>query len=415
MKNKQTNQAYLLLFIVLIAFIGITIPIPILTPLFLNPQDNGIIPLSWNHESRSLLLGIVIAIYPFGQFIGSPILGKLSDQYGRKRALIYTLLGAGFGYLLTALAIHYKFLLLLIGSRLLTGFLEGNIAIARAAIGDLGEVNKHSSFGKVSAAATTGRIIGPLLGGFFATSTIVKWFNFDIPFFIGTITLFGTALMTIIFLQETLSEAKRAKPSIEKSYRIISRIDKLGNSSYLKSFLIVWIFIVLATDTFDQYFPAFLVGKWHMTPIGISLFSATLSIWYVAGSAWLVPLLARKIQTITAIRFGILFFGISLFFMLIPNNNYWLFPIFALCDLATAMVLVNFFVLISDFAKQEHQGEAMGMMLSLRTFTDSIIGFLGGLLITLSPTLPVIVSATTGVLIFIIMKTYITYGNKKYY
>lgn len=390
----------------LIAFIGITIPIPILAPLFLRPENNGIIPLYWTHETRSIVLGIVIAIYPFGQFIGSPILGRLSDQHGRKPALIYTLFGAGIGYLLTAFALYYKLLSLLIISRLLTGFLEGNIAIARASIGDFGDVNKHKDFGRISAAATTGRIIGPLFGGFFATSAIVSWFDCYVPFFIGAIIFFGTVLITIFFFEESLAISKKAKPLIEKSYWIISRINKVGHNSQFKSFLIIWIFIILATDTFGQFFPAFLVGKWQMTPMYISIFSATLSIWFVIGSAWLVPYLSQKIKTTTAITLGMLFFGLSLLFMLIPNKSYFLFPIFAFCDLAMAMVFVNFFVLASDLAKQEHQGEAMGVVLGLRTLTDSFIGFFGGLLIALSPITPIVFSAITGILIALILQLY---------
>ncbi|CRX37925.1 MFS transporter [Estrella lausannensis] len=129
MPDKDKRQFWTVLFIVFMGFLGISMPYLIFPALFLNPaysivSDYTIAP--------SLLLGMTLAAYPLGQFIGSPILGALSDDYGRKRLLAGTLFLNAFFNLLTAFALKWHLVELLILSRLLSGFMEGNIAIARA-------------------------------------------------------------------------------------------------------------------------------------------------------------------------------------------------------------------------------------------------------------------------------------------
>ena len=121
-------------------------PYTIFSPLFLHPNHSGLINLNWSSNTRGILLGLTLAMYPLGQFIGSPILGSLPNQLGRKKLLLVTLTGTAFGYIATALAIQTHSVSLLLISRFGTGFLEGNVAIAQAYIIDL-KINKQKGLG----------------------------------------------------------------------------------------------------------------------------------------------------------------------------------------------------------------------------------------------------------------------------
>src|SRR5476651_1246308 len=114
--KKQRRKFWLILMIVFLGFIGISMPYLIFPALFLNP-DYSILPASWSPPSHALFLGITLAAYPLGQFIGSPILGALSDEYGRKQLLSVSLLITAVCYLFTGFAIEWKHLGLLIASR----------------------------------------------------------------------------------------------------------------------------------------------------------------------------------------------------------------------------------------------------------------------------------------------------------
>lgn len=68
--------------VVFVGFLGYSLMIAVFTPMLLR-NDNGMLPASSSTAQRSVVLGVLLALYPLGQFIGSPILGALSDRYGR--------------------------------------------------------------------------------------------------------------------------------------------------------------------------------------------------------------------------------------------------------------------------------------------------------------------------------------------
>lgn len=81
-------------------------PYTIFAPLFLDSTSVGFLSQQWPLAMRSIFLGATLAVYPLGQFIGSPILGALSDQLGRKRLLLFSMLGAAVCYLACGLSIY---------------------------------------------------------------------------------------------------------------------------------------------------------------------------------------------------------------------------------------------------------------------------------------------------------------------
>ena len=89
-------------------------------PVLLNPAI-AILPTDWSESSHAIFLGITLAAYPLGQFIGSPILGALSDDYGRKQVLAGSLLISAICNLVTGIAIDWHFLGLLIAVDSLQG------------------------------------------------------------------------------------------------------------------------------------------------------------------------------------------------------------------------------------------------------------------------------------------------------
>src|SRR3989344_4776030 len=104
MKNK--NIMLPLFLVVLLDMMGIGIIIPIIAPIVLDTSI-GILP-SYSFESRNIILGLLIAIFPIFQFFGAPILGALFDKHGRKKLLIISILGAMIGYVLFGLGVEFK-------------------------------------------------------------------------------------------------------------------------------------------------------------------------------------------------------------------------------------------------------------------------------------------------------------------
>src|SRR5277367_4716102 len=86
--------------VVLFAYIGFSLPLPLLPEMFLNPE-RSIVP-GYSLHQKMMALGLMMASFPCGQFFGSPIIGHLSDRYGRKKVILFSLAGTTLGYLITA-------------------------------------------------------------------------------------------------------------------------------------------------------------------------------------------------------------------------------------------------------------------------------------------------------------------------
>ncbi len=164
-----------------------------------------IIPLLYPYAQRYGLtavgLGALFASFSFFQFLATPIMGRLSDKYGRKPLLTLSLLGTAFSLALFALANSIPLLFL---ARILDGITGGNVSVAQAVIADVTEgEERDKSFGLIGAAFGFGFLIGPALGGF------LSGFAVTLPFWVaGGIALIA-AVITQLVLPETLSQEQR--------------------------------------------------------------------------------------------------------------------------------------------------------------------------------------------------------------
>lgn len=125
-----------LFFTVFIDLIGLGIVFPVLAVVLLR-ADAGVVPVDMPFETRKLLYGLLVAVFPLCQFFGSPILGAMSDHKGRRPMLLISFGGTLLGYVLFALGLRWGRLDILFLSRALAGFTGGNIAIAMSALADI--------------------------------------------------------------------------------------------------------------------------------------------------------------------------------------------------------------------------------------------------------------------------------------
>jgi len=149
MKNKKMLIAIFL--IVFIDLLGFSLILPLL-PFYAE-----------TYKATPFLVGLLTASYAGAQLIGAPILGRLSDRYGRRPVLLISIAGSLFGFILLALA---KSLPVLFLARAIDGLTGGNISVAQAYISDVSEAkDRGRALGLIGAAFGLGFIIGPAVGG----------------------------------------------------------------------------------------------------------------------------------------------------------------------------------------------------------------------------------------------------------
>lgn len=180
--------------IVLVDLLGLTIIIPLL-PLYATAFG-----------ANAFMIGLLGATYPLMQFIGAPILGRLSDQYGRKPVLVISQIGTLIGFIVLGLANGLPILFL---SRLIDGLSGANIATAQAAISDVtNEKTRTQGLGLIGAAFGLGFIIGPIIA-FVALALTDN--DYRAPAFTAAAFSLISIMLTAFWFKETLPAERRGQ------------------------------------------------------------------------------------------------------------------------------------------------------------------------------------------------------------
>jgi DHA1 family tetracycline resistance protein-like MFS transporter len=245
-QDRRYIPLFLIVFIDLVGF-GIVIPI-----LLLRAEENfG----ASNLEATGLLTA-----YSLGLVIAAPVLGRLSDAFGRRPVLIVSQIGTLLGFLVLGFA---NTLVLLYLGRVIDGLSGGNISIAQAYMNDItSEENRARGFGLISAAFGAGFIIGPALGGLVVnvTSSIptLAPYSQNAPFFVAALFSLTSIMGTYFILPESLPPESRSPlgKRVEGSESEVGVLDVLGisNVRYILSFTFI---TFLAFSLLQASFPLF--------------------------------------------------------------------------------------------------------------------------------------------------------------
>jgi DHA1 family tetracycline resistance protein-like MFS transporter len=383
MKNQDRSQLWLILSVVFLGFLGISLPYLIFPALFLKSEISILNP-NTSETIRAILLGITLAVYPIGQFIGSPILGSLSDDYGRKKILVYSLIFSAFSNFLSGLAISFGLIWLLIFSRFLSGILEGNVAIARAMATELSTISKHESFGKINASSSIAYLIGPLFGGIMTDQTITPLFKISTPFYFITIFLIALSLFTQIFLKNSSINIKVYAQSFFYRINIIKKMKVLLLDKKLSFLIITSTIFTLSVDIFYEFGPVHLTSLFNLSPKDLISYNSLLCLALAVGNGFLPNYLQKKHDVRVCVILSMISFAIFLAMMSFSKHPTNLLILFTLSGLAIGSAVTLLTVKISDRAPAAIQGEIMGFQLSLRVLGDGIICLIGASLLLIS-------------------------------
>ena len=174
--------------------------VPILGPLLLQ-SNSPFFAQGTSFPFKGFVIGAIISATYFGAMITAPLVGKLSDRFGRKKVLVLILFGNAISYVLIAIGIMLTSLELLFLGRFFKGVMQTD-TIAFAGLIDLSWKHKHHNFTLGNIAVRAGDIAGPLIGGIFADSNIVSWFTYETPFWIAVGLILFNASQIILFFKD---------------------------------------------------------------------------------------------------------------------------------------------------------------------------------------------------------------------
>ena len=379
-------------FTVFVDLLGFGILIPVIPELLANPQSPFFLLHNHSLSEGYILLGFLTAVYPLSVFFAAPILGQLSDRFGRKKLLALSLAGTSASYVIFAIGIITRNIPLLFASRILDGITGGNIAIAQAVIADsTAPENRAKNFGIIGAAFGLGFIFGPYIGGKLSDPTVLHWFNATTPFWFAACLAMVNTISVIIFLPETnrlLQLGKKITPiqSIHNLIRAFSNIDV--RALFIATFLFQAGFSFFAT-----FSSVFLINRFQFTQGNIGDYFAYIGLWVAFTQAFIVRRFPKSVPPHLILRYGMLVtaFGLLLYFFV---GNAWelllVTPIFAI---ANGLTQVNLVGLISRSAGSTIQGEILGVNSSVQSLAQLIPPMLSGYIAaSISPESPVLIS-----------------------
>ena len=401
MWNRITSNSQVLIvaMIVGIGFMGIALPYPIFAPMLLGQSDPILLPTTVSHSTRMVMLGMLLAVYQVGEFLGAPMLGALSDIQGRKKTLIITLTGTTIGYGISALAILTHSFWLLVISRLFTGFCEGNIAIAQASVADMSDsVDKVKGFSWINTAAALGYTLGPLLGGLLASGVLWRYFGYSLPFFMAMLFALIALLCVIYFFQETVISTDN--PPIPILSNIITHfisgiksIPQAFQQTPVRRALLIFLFLFIGIDLFYEFYPLYFVAKWQFSALDIAWFTAVYCVPYMFSQIIIVLWVSKKFNPTQILIGAGIMCAIILIIMVIPNSYKSLYITLALLGIAYSFCSTNVGVLLSNAVSSNEQGKILGVAQSLRMLNSGLFALIGGFVAVMMASLPLILAS----------------------
>jgi DHA1 family tetracycline resistance protein-like MFS transporter len=381
---QRKSSLYSLLFTVFNDAIGWGIALTIFAPLIMSKSDS-LVSAAMAEGTRNILLGLLIGSYAATQFFSMPLIGALSDHFGRKKVLEWTLVGAALSFFLSAYAIWLQSLTLLFISRLLAGLFSGNSGTAQASIADMStEKTKSKNLALCGIVGGISWIIGPPLGGFLSSPTWFHWFDYATPFwFLGFLFV-----ANLIWLNKSYIETyqKREKHDWKQEIKDLTKLSKIP---HMTSWLIVAFLFYFGWFFFVTYFPTVLVLKYHFSQEGIGYMSGYLSIFFLLTSLALNKGLAERIRSETLTLCTLFLIGAL---MLITNSVDWRiwFFTFPFLAIGSSACWVAVMAIPSNLAGTANQGKIFGISQSICSLALFFAPLITGLLASYDIALPML-------------------------
>lgn len=335
--------------------LGIGIIIPILPDLLRK--------FSTDPVQAAQLFGYFISSYALMQFLASPVLGSLSDRYGRRPVLLVSLLGAGLDYIVMAFAPQMWILFL---GRIVSGLTGASMTVASAYIADISDdKNRSANFGMIGAGFGLGFIVGPALGG------LLGAYDHTVPFLVAAALNLLNFAFGYFVLPESLPAGSRRKMDLRR----LNPLKSLGHvfrSSPLLGLIWIYLLIFLAGQVHPANWTLYTETKfgWTPTQVGLSLSFVGLSIAAVQGgfSRILIPYFG-EIRSVTV---GVSLSCVGYLLFAIANEGWMMYAImvpFAFAGICGPAMQS----LITKGTPASEQGELQGTLVSLGSFA-AILG-----------------------------------------
>ena len=339
-------------------------------------------------NASSLMVGLLLSANAFTQMIGAPVLGRLSDRYGRKPLLLLSITGTVISFLVLGFANSLAVLFL---SRILDGLLGGNVSLAQAYITDsTTRENRAQGLGLIGASFGVGFIFGPALGGALSAGG-----NYALPAFAAAGLAALNLVGTLVWLPESLPPEKRTAPGTKKPPKVsLGALLEALQRPCVGPLLSVVLIYGLAFTIFQTMFSLFTQVKLGFTAQATSYVLTYVGVLVVLVQGGGIRWLSAKFSDKQLIFSGAILLTVGLLGWAFSNSLAVLLIALAPLALASGMLRVSTNSALTKSVQPTEVGGILGLSASFNSFTAVIAPLIGSFLLAeISPAAPGVAGA----------------------
>jgi len=354
---KSRKAALSFIFVTLLLdIVGIGLIIPVF-PQLIEQLIGG------NISQASQWSGWLTFVYAIMQFVCAPIVGNLSDKYGRRPVLLLSLLGFGVDYIFLALAPTIWWLFV---GRIIAGMFGASITTATAYIADIStDENRAQNFGMIGAAFGVGFIIGPALGG------ILGELGPRVPFLAAAaLTLLNVAYGYFV-LPESLDQAHRRKFEWKRANPLGSLL-QLKKYKGLGGLIIALVFVYIASHAVQSTWTFINIEKFHWSSFTIGISLTVVGVLVAAVQGGLIRVINPWLGDEKSIYIGLAMYALGLVLFSFASAS-WMMFVFLVPYCLGGIAGPALQSIMSGNVPQNEQGELQGALTSLMSAT-AIVG-----------------------------------------
>ena len=376
---KLKNSFLISIFVTaFIDMLGVGIIIPVIPAIFYN-QDHVHFANLKNPDVIRWTFCLLIASYSFMMFFGAPILGALSDRFGRKKIIQFALIGTAIGYSLFGISLAYNSIVLIFLSRLIPGFFGGSLSVLFSSISDVSKPeDKPKNFALIGVAFALGFILGPFFGGILSSKEIYEGFTLSTPFIFATMLSIANFIFVHYKFEETLKASKASKVSLFTGFQNIKKAFSLPN---LRILFVISFLNTLGFAFFTQFFSVYMYNKFHLKEVEVGYIFAWVGLWLIFTQGFLVRKITKRWSPQQIIQITMLLMGSFIFMLMFPNHIYFILLLNVCIAISQGLNSPNLLTLVSKQATPNQQGETLGINQSMQSLAQFIppilVGFFG--------------------------------------
>ncbi len=377
---SKSTPFHVIYFSGFIDYAGIAIVYPIFALLFFDPALH-FFASDTSVAIRGIWLGVMVGLYPAVQFFSAPILGALSDRYGRKHILTASLWISAMGYAFAVLSLVTHRLEFLSLYRILAGVGAGNGSILGAMVADRSPPEERSRyFGRLSMSYGAGFTLAPFLGGM-----LTSHFGYVAPFLVPFFCVLLNIVLVVKLVEETVAPKVHLHNIWNSCLHGLLLIRKAHRLRYLRPILSSLFIYTLGWAFFTEFVPVFLSSHYAFTPQETGLYYGYSGLFYAISAGFLVPKIIGWWKAESVLPWAQGFAGLFVIGLLFIAHSPWLWLYMPFVNFWMAFVYPTTVTLISTRSDAAVQGEVIGIYQAVNALAMAVCPLCTGFLASIHP------------------------------